>query len=76
MKLKLLNCRSYCKLQKQFIGLEETTQKLLPDEISCQVADGKIITAGAFESPETVKYSHDRYASILSANSRSAFCKS
>ena len=44
--------------------------KLLPDELSCQVADGHIITADAFESPETVKYSLDRNLGILSANLR------
>ena len=58
---------------KQFIDLEENKAdlaRLLSEELSCQVADGGIVTAGGFESPEEVKCSPD--PGILSATHEEA----
>ena len=60
---------------KQFIDLEENKAdlaRLLSEELSCQVADGDIVTAGGFESPEEVKCSPDRDPGILSATHEEA----
>ena len=54
------------------MGLEDNTAGLarlliIPEELSCQVAEGDIVTACGFESPEPGKCLHDHTHGIHSA---------
>ena len=59
----------------QFINLEENKAdlvKLISEELCCQVADGEIVTAGGFETPEMEKCSPEREPGILCATHQEA----
>ena len=59
----------------QFTNLEEKKTdlaKLISEELCCQVADGKIVTAGGFETPEMAKCSPERDSGILCATHEEA----
>ena len=54
----------------KFINLEENKAdlaKLISEELCCQIADGEIVTAGGFETPEMQKCSPERNPGILCA---------
>ena len=46
--------------------------KLISEELCCQVADGKIVTAGGFETPEMAKCSPEHDSGILCATHEEA----